>query len=210
MKRALASLLIACSASFASAATVEIDQLVSSRDNLYYTDWGHWYTMPDDHALGNLDSVAARAVSLGGSSFNFGGFDAVSIFATGSVVDAGGTATSANGDTCVPSCLFKDGNWRGLPAYSLIGIWSSSPDAIVPIGDPHTSVFFVGSNLVLDIPDAPSLYLFLAENDGAFGDNSGSYNVHLTASAVPVPAALPLFLSGVAGLSLIRRRKTRA
>jgi len=210
VKRVLASLLMLCSASLASAATVEIDQIVSSRDNLYYTDWGHWYTMPDDHALGNLDSFAARAVSLGGSSFNFGGYDSVSIFATGSVVDAGGTATNANGDTCIPTCLFKDGNWRGLPAYSLIGIWSSSPDKIVPIGDPHTSVFFVGTNSVLNIPDAPSLYLFLAENDGAFGDNSGNYNVHLTASAVPVPAALPLFLSGIAGLSMVRRRKARA
>lgn len=210
MNRTLASLLLLCSTSLAGAATVEFDDVVSSTANLYYTSWGHWYTMPDDNALGNLDSIAASAVSFNGNAFNFAGYNSVSIFSGDTVIDHGGTATGADGDTCTPTCLFKDGFFRGLPVYSLIGIWSTSPDKIVPIGDPHTSVFFVGSDALLNIPEATTLYLFLAENDGAFGDNLGSYNVHFNVSAVPVPAGLPLFLSGVAGLSLVARRRRNA
>lgn len=210
MNRIVASLVLLCSASFASAYTVDIDQIVDGRDNLYYTDWGHWYTMPDDHALGNLDSNPARAVALNGTSFNFADFSTVSITASGMVVDHAGTATDANGDPCNPTCLFNDGYFRGQKVYSLIGIWSTSADSIVPIGDWQSSIFFIGTEAVLNVPDFSSLYLFLAENDGAFGDNSGFYNVHLTATAVPEPAAWTLFLSGILGLRLVRRAKAKA
>jgi len=208
IKRLFASFVLVCSASYASAATVEIDQSVSSLDNLYYADWGHWYTLPEDKALANPDSNPARAVSLSGSGFNFAGFDSLSISASGMVVDHYGVATDANGDPHSPDWSFQGDYFRGQPVYSLIGIWSTSPDDIVPLGDPQASVFFIGTSLQLTIPEATSLYLFLAENDGGFGDNSGSYDVHLSAvSAVPVPAAWTLFLSGVTGLQLVRRRR---
>lgn len=199
---------------FAAAATISIDQTVDSRDNLYYTDWGHYYTLPEDLTFQNPDSNPAKYISFNGSAFNFSGYSSVAITASGSVVDHFDMATDANGDQCNPTCLFHDGNWHGLTAYALIGIWSTTADKITPIGDPHTAPFFVGTGLTLNIPASSSLYLFLAENDGGFGDNSGHYNVHLevtdglTTPQVPVPAALPLFASALAGMSLIRRRKT--
>lgn len=208
MYRVACSLLLSACASFASAATVSIDTTVDSRDNLYYTNWGHWYTLPSDEALANPASFAAHAVNVNGSGFNFAGYSGLTLTATGSVVDNGPNATDANGDTCNPTCLFNDGFFRKLPAYSLIGIWSSSATEIVPLTDNWlTSIFFVGTNAQLQIPSVTSAYLFLAENDGYFNDNSGHYNVHIEASVVPVPAAGPLMLSGLALLHLVRRRK---
>jgi hypothetical protein len=150
-------------------------------------------------------------VSVSGVAFNFAGYSSLTISASGLVVDDGPNATGPNGDTCIPTCLFHDGNFRGLTAYSLIGIWSSTANSITPISDPHTAPFFIGSSASLNIPLLSSAYLFLAENDGYFADNSGFYDVHLTAtSAVPVPAALPLFASALLGMGVIRRRKNAA
>lgn len=214
MNRILSVLLLLSLNTFAAAATVSIDQVVDGRDNLYYTDWGHWYTLPADNALANPDSNAAKSVSLIGSAFNFASYTSLSITASGSVVDHFNIATGPNGDPCSPTCLFNDGNFRGLKAYSLIGIWSTTADTITPIGDPHTAPFFIGSSINLSIPSSSAVYLFLAENDGGFGDNSGFFNVHLTASnsapTVPVPAALPLFASALIGMGLARRRKDAA
>ena len=63
----------------------------------------------------------------------------------------------------------------------------------------------MGSNLDLTIPSAPSAYLFLAENDGGFADNSGHYDVSLTAS-VPEPGSLSLLAIGLITLGVARRR----
>lgn len=194
---------------FATAATVTIDTTVDSRDNLFYDDWGHWYTLPQDLTFQNPDSNPAQAVALTGNPFNFAGFTSLSITASGSVVDHFDLATDANGDQCAPSCLFHDGNWHGVRAYALIGIWSTTSDRITPIGDASTAPFFVGTSITLTPPAGSSLYLFLAENDGLFGDNSGHYDVRIVASSpeVPVPAALPLFASALVGMGLIRRRR---
>lgn len=214
MNRILSALLLTSLSTFAAAATVTIDTTVDSRDNLFYTDWGHWYTEPVDLTFQNPDSNPAHSVALTGNPFNFAGFTSLSITATGSVVDHFDIATDANGDPCSPTCLFHDGNWHGVKAYALIGIWSTTADKITPIGDPHTAPFFVGTNISLTVPSVSSLYLFLAENDGLYGDNSGHYNVHIEASSttpdVPVPAALPLFASALAGMGLIGRRKKAA
>ena len=76
-----------------------------------------------------------------------------------SVVDNGIATTDANG---IPND-FMDGNFRDLAVYSLIGLWSTTPNDITPIGDPATAPFFVGTNLLLsliDIPDVPQLYSY--------------------------------------------------
>ena len=83
-----------------------------------------------------------------------------------------------------PLCTGPDGNpprlYLGLPEYSLIGRWSTSPDVLnnsTVASDP----FLVGSSATLTAPAQPGIYyLFLAENDGAFDDNSGAYTVTAT------------------------------
>lgn len=194
-------------ATSAAALAMTIDQTVGSRDNLYYTDWGHWYTQPADNALSNPDSNPARDVTFGGTAYNFAGIGSIGVTATGSVVDAGNIATGPDGDTCNPSCLFNDGYFRDLRVYSLIGLWSTTADSITPIGDPHTAPFFIGSHATLTAPGGPSAYLFLAENDGDFGDNSGHYDVHLTFDKqdVPEPSPVVLLLGGLVGLLILRR-----
>jgi hypothetical protein len=208
VSRILSVLLLLSFNTLAAAAVVSIDQTVDGRDNLFYTDWGHWYTTADDNVLGNPDSNPAKYIAVNGVAFNFAGFSSLTISASGMVVDHSTTATGPNGDPCNPTCLFNDGNINGLHAYSLIGMWSSTVNSITPIGNAHTAPFVVGSSALLNIPSLTSVYLFLAENDRGFGDNSGFYNVHLTAtSAVPVPGALPLFASALIGAGLIGRRK---
>lgn len=207
MKRIFSALVLTAASMLANAYSVTFETTVDSRDNLYYADWGHWFTQAADNALGNPDSNPAHAVWWGdsGSSFNFAGFDTLSITASGSVIDHFDTATDANGDSCNPTCLFNDGYFRGLPAYSLIGIWSSSADTITPLGYWQDELMFIGSSIDLKVPEITSAYLFLAENDGGFGDNYGHYNVQLTAS-VPEPGTLGLLLVGIAGLAIARRR----
>lgn len=211
MRRLFSALLLTSLSALSNAYSVSFDTTVDGRDNLYYTDWGHWYTQASDNALGNPDSNPAHAVKLSGLSFNFGDFDTLDIDASGSVVDHFSTATGPDGDIGDP-CLFndcyfrdpKDPAERTLRAYSLIGIWSSSPDSIIPFLNWEEAVLFVGSHADLKVPDSASAYLFLAENDGGFGDNSGYYDVHLTAS-VPEPESWTLLLVGFAGLAIARR-----
>jgi hypothetical protein len=112
----------------------------------------------------------------------------------------------------------------GQTAYSVIGLWSSSATTIEPIyvGDSYTgnaspwddffdAVFLVGGSTTLEVPDVTNAYLFLAENDGIFWDNSGSYEVHIaTGNAVPEidASASGIALALVAGLvSLLRERR---
>ncbi len=179
-----------------------ITETVDGMDNLYFTDWGHIY--PEALATGQNIS----AVESGGSAFNFSGAVGINITASGQVVDNGMTPTDANG---VPN-MFMDGNFRGLPVYSLIGIWSSTENEITPIGDPLTAPFFIGTALLLtalDIPNSASLYLFLAENDGLFSDNSGYYNVKLDVQFVPIPASGLLLLSGLITIFASRAKSQR-
>lgn len=204
MKRLISCVVLSACASLASAASVSIDTTVAGTDNLYYTNWGHWWTGAEDGALAAEGSQAAHAVNFEGSAFNFAGYTNISIAASGYVVDAGTTATDANGNPA----LWTEPNFRLQPVYGLIGIWSSSATEIVPLGeDWKSSIFFVGTNASFTVPGVESAYLFLAENDGIFSDNSGEYNVHLEATAVPVPAAAWLMGSALVGLGAVGRRR---
>ena len=104
-----------------------------------------------------------------------------------------------------------DGNFRGLPVYSLIGMWSTSADDITPVSGMLSQPFFIGTSLLLNlagIPNEANLYLFLAENDGIFRDNSGSYLVDIDVQPVPLPASALLFMSGLLGVFATRIRKS--
>lgn len=188
-----------------------ITDTVGGMDNLYFADWGHVFNegLGDGSQFNALGTgVAASAVVSGVSVFNFTGANTINISATGLVVDDGQTQTDANGE---PSD-FMDGNWRGLPAYSLIGVWSTSATEIMPPIGSLSDPFFIGTQLFLslvDIPQVSELYLFLAENDGLFGDNSGSYEVTLDVQYVPIPASGLLLLSGLAGLFVSRRKSVK-
>jgi hypothetical protein len=203
--------------------SAQISQQVMATDNLYYTDWGHWFTLGGTgdqlgSALAESGSTAARAVN-----FNFSGVVSLSVSTTDNVVDAGSYQTGADGCTGVnpADCFFgADGNIYGQTAYTLIGLWSTSATEINPVtvGDEYSggslsddffdAVFLVGSTANLDVPDLPEVYLFLAENDGIWSDNSGAYNVNLEYSFIPLPATLPLFISSLAGLFFLRRKKS--
>jgi hypothetical protein len=74
--------------------------------------------------------------------------------------------------------LNGQGLYLGCQVYSLIGQWSTSPSIL----DNSTAVgTFVcaGSSVTLTAPSATPgpYYLFLAENDGYFDDNSGAFTV---------------------------------
>ena len=201
-------------ASFTSATPLLINDIVDSHDNLFYTDWGHWFTGDIDGALSAAGSNPARAVQYAGNSFNFAeflfaGFNKVSIAATGSVVAHFDTVTGPDGCASADPC-FNDGNFRGLPAYALIGIWSSSATEILPFGDwkdvtSGLGLMAIGSGVNLLIPSTASAYLFLAENDGRFADNSGQFDVEL--AAAPEPGTLGLLFAGILLLIVIHRRK---
>ena len=221
MRRIISALLLSFSA-FASASSIVLDPvLVDGRDNLFYENWGHWFTLPEDHALAEAGSNPAHAVMQGGVSYNFSQFDAISIFATGSVVADGPNSVGPDGVLTCAACEYDYAYYHSphrpanaipgysLATYSLIGIWSSSATEIVPFGDwtdltSGLGLLFVGSNRNLVVPDGPAAYLFLAENDGVFTDNSGAFNV--TINTVPLPGALILMCSSLMALAGARRR----
>ncbi len=129
--------------------------------------------------------AAARA-------FDFSGYSNLFVTATGCIVDAGATCTGPDG---------TGGVFRGLPVYSMIGLWSSTGGSITAIG----GAFFIGSVANLVVPGGGPAYLFLAENDGIFSDNSGQYNVSI--EAVPEPTTLTLMALG--GLLIGARQRRR-
>jgi hypothetical protein len=187
------------------------DDIVDSHDNLFFTDWGHWYTEPVDAALNAAGSNPARAARFAGNSFDFAAYDTLQITAKGSVQAHGAVATGPDGCGGKPECALHDGDFRLLPMYGLIGIWSSSATQIVPFGTWHDlnsglGLLFIGSFAQLTIPDFPAAYLFLAENDGGFSDNSGFFDVHFVAD-VPEPGTFGLLCAGMIGMALLRNRR---
>lgn len=203
------------SASLAGAALVE--DTVSSRDNLFFTDWNGFFNPPppDFEAPG---SEAAQAV--GGYDFIANGIAAFNISISGEVIDAGALATGPDGcPDPQAACYFNPNNNNGIynfqPAYSVIGVWSTTADEInfiTPEGGSTwiDALVYVGSGGTFEVPDSAlyaSAYLFLGENDGNFEDNLpiGFYDV--TVSNVPVPAAAWLFGSALLSLGVMARRR---
>ena len=197
---------------------------VDATDNLYYSDWGHWFTQQRDGALAAYatGSTAASAVADASSTYNFVSWDYLDIVVTGSVTDAGTHKTGADGcPNQSDPCGFGDGKFRYQDVYSVIGLWSSSADSMTPIlfnsiyKDWRDAVFLVGSNARIAVPKINNAYLFLADNDGNFSDNAGFYSVSINtgfyAAAITTPVSEPasglLMLASLLGLYAIRRRR---
>ena len=197
------------------AATFTYDDTVGGMANLFHDDWGHPYNM--DMLEGDLYTYSAvgdgEAPTAFGNGLVFSGNQSIKIMASGCVVDSG------------PDCTGPDGGesrqtFRGLTRYGLIGMWSSTPDQITPIGpiEPGSNpAFNVGSSADLTTPNYDgNIYLFLAENDGDFADNtdpSQVYNITLTTdspttpgTSVPEPSSL-LGMFGVASLAMFFRKR---
>jgi hypothetical protein len=140
---------------------------VSGLANLYQR------TDPSTVVPGSIDPVRVPQARICGGQ-------QIQISAGGCVADYGTQCTGPNG--------FPD-LYRGLRVYSLIGQWSHSPTALNSSTVASTP-FFVGSSATLNAPSAAGdYYLFLAENDGAFTDNTGAYSV--TASWTPMASCVP-------------------
>ncbi len=175
---------------------------VSSTQNLYHNNWGHPFTIPGS---GERDALGTGTAPIAfGNGFAFTPNQNISIAAKDCVVDAATLCTGPEGF----SWLF-----RGLPVYSLIGIWSSDVNTIKPVQG-NNSAFFVGANLNLIVPDfTNSLYLFFGENDGEFNDNRGSYNVTITGkdSSPEVPEPTSMFgIFSILSLGALLRERSKS
>jgi len=196
------------------AALIGIDQ-VYGENSLYTTDWGHSYNNSgggnEYNALGRGDPAEAWQ-DTPNHAYAFQSNQHILLEASGCVVDFGATCTGPD---------YNGGDFRGLPVYSLIGIWSLSSNNIDRLATNYDP-FYIGSLLDLWVPSNghDSLYLFLATNDGIFKDNTcGSYSTNpcvnnypkisqtytVKISEVPLPASFWLMLPGLVLLRKLRK-----
>ena len=174
---------------------------VPGSHNLYYEDWGHSFNVVgggnEMFAIGGGEAP----ISFGdGLAFSSG--QQIHIDAKDCVIDASLNCTDPNGYNSL---------FRGLPVYSLIGVWSSDAETISAVEPVNNAAFFIGSSQDLIVPDyTDSLYLFLATNDGNYSDNPSTYAYTITISgdesqSIPEPS----LLVGLGCVSLLGLRSRR-
>ena len=198
-------LMLACLVTYSHtsyAALIGVDD-VYGENSLYHDDWGHSYNVSgggnEADALGRGDRAEAWQ-NIADNAFGFTSGGNLLITATGCVVDNGTACTGPD---------YLGGDFRGLPVYSLIGIWSNDANTIDPVNSP----FLVGALLNLIVPDnglSSPLYLFLATNDGEFSDNFQSgeeiFTYSVTISSIPLPATFWLMASGLLFIKRLRKQ----
>jgi len=164
------------------------------------------------------DQGSASIVNAGtGISFASGGDITIQYFSGSAAIGVGYASTDARGNTLYPfdNSPSSNGvapsfymNHLSYPIYSgeLVGTFTDALGIIV--GTP----FAIGLGPVsVTVPNGVSR-LQLGINDNLFADNSGSFTVRVssldltapTLVAVPEPASLLLFASGVAGIMMAR------
>jgi hypothetical protein len=139
------SLVLLMASASSNAATLTMEHQISALDNLYYTNWGHWWYGPTDgdrlvasNPDGSLgDGAPANYVSFGGApfAFNVAQIKELTISVSGSVRDLSPTVyTDANGCYSPNVCRAgEDPSFQLFPTYSVIGLWSTTYDHITPV-----------------------------------------------------------------------------
>ena len=150
---------------------------------------------------GGQGGFAACTASASGTAQNGSGSPAIYKLDSGGEEDFGNFPTITGDEFS----LSFDGDTHVLS-------WTYTPGT----GDPLVRYFTIkqanGFALFHDDGDAP-IYSFSADIDALLGYNSFSHVAWFdsvgTQSVVPIPGALPLFLSALGGLGLVARRRRR-
>lgn len=83
--------------------------------------------------------------------------------------------------------------------------------SIFGLGGALTSIVDIASNGIVDLTSYGTITsLFFDDQSTAAGMTYGNFNFSVATSAIPVPAALPLLLTGLGGIWLAGRRKKAA
>ena len=97
--------------------------------------------------------------------------------------------------------IYFDGN-NLLPSAKTLTLVGVIGETAAPEGIDGYGAGFIGSDYLQTVTTSGRLYLGF--NDSAFNDNSGSFLANI--STVPVPGAIWMLGSGLAGLASLRRK----
>jgi hypothetical protein len=116
---------------------------------------------------------------------------------------------NANGGDYTGTQFFPTAVYPSTIIVSLIGKIGGTTDigtgTPVPEGTPGNGPGFVGVSYNQPILSGGRLFLGYNDQVGAFGDNSGSFDVTLSVQPIPEPSAAALFVIGVSLFGWIRR-----